>query len=585
MKNPLLKGLRTGLIVAAGVLAAALLVYLRCVPNVETEQSRGIAGYQTLQAVSYREREEPTAPIGMVREYRFRLKEELVYDTSLIFRFSHQNAQVYLDGKQVYSLRASDRLSIVRTAGVNWAMIPLLREDAGREVCVVLTPVYADYRDQEIEFYVGSKLAVYTAQLVKTLPELLLSLINVIIGLLLLCGAIYFSAKGIKNSGVYALAMLAISLGLWNFTQTDFAPFILPSKNVFVYYVSLVMLLLCAVPLTKSVRAAQERADGITEIWCILCGTIITVQLVLQLCGVLDLRQMLKLTHAMIAVSALAVIVGSMLQWRSHRKNGQTEPKMSCVWLLGVGALLDMGLYYLRDGSTGLVFVLLAIACYVLSEGARLLLSFARQRQMLAEKEIQLTLSRTTTMMSQIRSHFVFNILNAISGMCKYDPEKADETVVRFARYLRNNIDIMEDDKPVPFATELERLEDYVLLEQVRFGEKIDFCTEIGVDDFRLPPLLLQPAVENAIKHGLIPKEGGGTVVLRTWEDGENIKLRVEDDGVGFDMTQPEKEKSVGLKNIRYRLHHLVHGTLEIESRVGVGTVVTITVPKGEARR
>lgn len=81
-------------------------------------------------------------------------------------------------------------------------------------------------------------------------------------------------------------------------------------------------------------------------------------------------------------------------------------------------------------------------------------------------------------MMSQIRSHFVFNILNAISGMCKCDPQKADDTIVCFARYLRNNIDIMEDDKNIPFTTELRQLEDYIMLEQVRFSDKLEFYTD-----------------------------------------------------------------------------------------------------------
>lgn len=84
--------------------------------------------------------------------------------------------------------------------------------------------------------------------------------------------------------------------------------------------------------------------------------------------------------------------------------------------------------------------------------------------------------SRIVLAMSQIRTHFVFNILNAISGMCEYDPQKADETLVMFAHYLRSNINIMEEDEPEAFTKSLEHLEKYVFLEQVRFGEKIQFA-------------------------------------------------------------------------------------------------------------
>lgn len=188
-------------------------------------------------------------------------------------------------------------------------------------------------------------------------------------------------------------------------------------------------------------------------------------------------------------------------------------------------------------------------------------------------------------MMSQIRSHFVFNILNAISGMCKYDPEKADDTVVRFARYLRNNIDIMQEDKNIPFATDLRQLEDYVALEQVRFGDKIEFYTDAETMDFMIPPLILQPVVENAIKHGISKKTGNGTIILRTRRQGETVVITVEDDGIGFDMAELDKEKSIGLKNIRFRLEHLINGTFDISSEVNKGTVVTITIPKQEEER
>lgn len=186
--------------------------------------------------------------------------------------------------------------------------------------------------------------------------------------------------------------------------------------------------------------------------------------------------------------------------------------------------------------------------------------------------------------MSQIRTHFIFNVLNAISGMCKYDPDKADKTVVRFARFLRSNMDIMEEDKPVPFERALEHVEDYVALEEVRFGGRIEFVTDIEVSRFKLPSLILQPLVENAIRHGLLPKPDGGMIVLRTRTDGKNIMISIEDEGVGFDTEQPAKEKSVALKNIRFRLENMVNGRLDVQSCPGQGTKVTITIPCQEEK-
>ena len=196
---------------------------------------------------------------------------------------------------------------------------------------------------------------------------------------------------------------------------------------------------------------------------------------------------------------------------------------------------------------------------------------------------VELENSRILLAMNQIRTHFIFNILNAISGMCKYDPAKADRTVVLFARFLRTNIDIMQTDTPVTFSTALRHMEDYITLEQVRFGERLNFVTDIEEDYFCLPPLVLQPLVENAIKHGLSNKPEGGTITLRTWVEGNDVCVSIHDDGVGFDMTQPLREGSVGLQNVRFRLQHIMHGTLALDSAPGEGTTATIRIPLEEA--
>lgn len=191
--------------------------------------------------------------------------------------------------------------------------------------------------------------------------------------------------------------------------------------------------------------------------------------------------------------------------------------------------------------------------------------------------------SRIVLSMSQIRAHFVFNVLNAISGMCKYDPEKADETVVTFARYLRTNIDILEEDSLVPFHAALCHLEDYLNLEQIRFGNKIRFETDLEMEDFQLPSLILQPVVENAIKHGLMPKPQGGVVTLRTWEEKGNICISIRDDGVGFDTSVPYRKDAVGLNNVKFRLEQMMGGTMTVESTPGEGTEVTFAIPCKEA--
>lgn len=266
-----------------------------------------------------------------------------------------------------------------------------------------------------------------------------------------------------------------------------------------------------------------------------------------------------------------------------HKRNA-----LSCA-LLALCLLLDIiNIYFelLPDGILTKLCFLALFFYYVLYNLKRIPEGFQASERS-AQLEAELRNTQTALAMSQIRSHFIFNILNAISGMCKYDPEMADETVVRFARYLRTNIDIMQQEKIVTFDTALQHLQDYVALEQIRFGNKIRFRQEIRVDGFLIPSLVLQPVVENAIKHGLTPKAEGGTVFLKSWTDGKSFIISIQDDGIGFDpTTAPKKENGgLGLENVRSRLDQIMKGTMVIDSKPGEGTTVTITIPRKESFR
>ena len=570
---------QTIVLIVMGLLLLVLL-FLSAVTQPEINQTENGGDYRVVAVDSCEKIAKEDAPTGMIHEFRFTL-EEVHHGETLAFFINHHNVEIYLEEECVYQLTAAD--GAIRTPGGVWPMIPLDETDSGKEIRVVLIPLYRDYQDETPAFLLGSALAIYKASFYQALPEMVLSLCVVLAGLFLFCMAVYSSVQHKFVPRLYAQSMLAVFTGLWRFTYGKFAYLLLENHTVFVYYLSVISLMLVALAMLNCVEVGDHKKGSRAIAACSLVycvGNI--VQGLLQLAGILDLRQMLKITHAMLIASATVLIVSNGVVWFRHHRKADKLIDRNYSWLLGIGVIIDLLLYYFAASSVGMLFTLCAILIYSMLEGVQLLIRYSRQKNELEEMNTQLMLSRTTTMMSQIRSHFVFNILNAISGMCKYDPEKADDTVVRFARYLRNNIDIMEHDKNIPFATDLRQLEDYVMLEQVRFGDKLEFYTDVETDQFMIPPLILQPVVENAIKHGISKKQSDGTIILRTRDAGENIVITVEDDGVGFDTQELSKEKSVGLKNIRFRLHHLVNGTLDIASEEGKGTIVTITIPKKE---
>ena len=203
----------------------------------------------------------------------------------------------------------------------------------------------------------------------------------------------------------------------------------------------------------------------------------------------------------------------------------------------------------------------------------------------LAQKELALSESNNSLVLSQIQPHFLYNALTSIYRLCDVKPEAAKEAVSNFSKYLRGNLDSIKQTKMISFADELKHLQAYLSLEKIRYDDYLDIKYDIKTTEFFIPPLTVQPLVENAVNHGISDLPGGGLVTISTEEKRDYYEIRVSDNGVGFDPeTVPEDGRShLGIMNVRSRLNIMCHGTLDIKSAPGDGTVAIIQIPKGGA--
>ena len=206
-----------------------------------------------------------------------------------------------------------------------------------------------------------------------------------------------------------------------------------------------------------------------------------------------------------------------------------------------------------------------------------------RAQEMEAEQKLiraQLQENRIAIMISQIQPHFIYNTLGTIRQLCKEDPEQAARVVQNFSIYLRGNFSELDNTVPIRFAKELEHVRCYTEIEMVRFPD-MTVRYDIQTDEFLLPALTVQPLVENAIKHGLMGLEEGGTVTVSAYETQTEHCVCVADDGIGFDMSAPaDGKKHIGIRNVRERLQAMCGGSLTIESQPGAGTRAVIRIPK-----
>lgn len=199
----------------------------------------------------------------------------------------------------------------------------------------------------------------------------------------------------------------------------------------------------------------------------------------------------------------------------------------------------------------------------------------------LYRRELEFSKNELSLLKQQIRPHFIFNSLHIIKSLIRSNPDKAAECLEDFSDYLRANLDVLKSSELVSFDSELDNIEAYVSLALADESKDVNVVYDIQERYFRLPPLSVEPLVENAIIHGIA---GGGTVTLSTMSDEESYIVEVKDDGVGFDTggtKQEKKRRGIGVENVRARIEKQCNGTVDIESGEG-GTVVTIRIPKNQ---
>ena len=208
----------------------------------------------------------------------------------------------------------------------------------------------------------------------------------------------------------------------------------------------------------------------------------------------------------------------------------------------------------------------------------------ARIEHRLAEQEKLLMAARVEALANQINPHFLFNTLTSISSLIRSRPETARVLIVKLSGLLRRLL--RSQDQFVPLREELEAVDEYLDIEKVRFGPALTVVKQITPAslDVMVPSMILQPLVENSIKHGLGRKVGHGTVTIRTSLIGGHLTIEIIDDGVGLaeDRLETSSARGIGLRNVNERLR-VIYGSefqMKLEHVPGDGTVARIQIPE-----
>jgi two-component system LytT family sensor kinase len=231
-------------------------------------------------------------------------------------------------------------------------------------------------------------------------------------------------------------------------------------------------------------------------------------------------------------------------------------------------------------------WLVLTVIATLMSVAAPLKIWNNTRIEMNLERHQQLLLkARMDALSRQINPHFLFNTLNTVSALIRFDPDNARGVVLKLSNILRRLL--RKHETFVPLREELEFIDDYLDIEVARFGrDNLDIIKQIDEETVEafVPSMLLQPIVENCLKHGLAPKLDGGKIQLRTTNRDGRLHIEIEDNGVGISEEKMPHVyvEGIGLSNVRERLRVLYGADfhLQIESRPGQGTLIKIDIPE-----
>lgn len=503
------------------------------------------------------------------------IPENLPEGMYLMFRSQLQTVEVSVDDIQIY--KYPDRKFFHNVVPSTWNMVRIPQSAVGKEIQIRLNSSYSRFSNKTGEIYYGyyENLMLYIR--CRQTLWLILSLMIGVIGMIIVITSLAFRKYQVFLQQEF-LGIVLIFVSFWmcgeskmpvDYVRQDIQHYI---TMISLNFIPVFIMALCYLRNNHRRKIIDWIFAGVT----FMCSLyFIIVQL-----HIIEFVDTFYLIHFFIFLSVICML-GVIIDKKKQGKAKYINSEIFCVGLLIVAVCMEILLFYMGKSRTIGIYIRIAVLVYAIH---MMIVGYKKMFSSVLEKidlEKKLQLSQVQLMTSQIQPHFIYNTLHSIQALIRCEPEEAYRMVQYFSTYLRAELSLMNEQTVIPFSQELKHIQAYVEIEKIRFGKRLQVNYEILESDFSVPPLSVQPLVENAIKHGVCRKIQGGTVWVRAGKNDIGYQIEIRDDGVGFDVDQLPEEgsDSYGIRNIRFRIEQICRGKLIIESYPGEGSRVVIEIP------
>jgi len=345
-------------------LVLILLLIFHFHPHVDETAFRSDNSFCILTDYEFTTYEDEAAPIGILQEYSLILPDIPTYNGSITFYAVHQEAEVYIDEELVYQLRITDGDHLTKTPGYEWAEVYINEADEGKELRILIYPVYETSLSNQIDIYFGDNNAIRNHLMVENLPVMLIATLAIILGV----AFFIFYIINIKNEeldrSIFMLGVFSVGAGLWKLCDMTAAPLIF-SNSLTLSVIAILSITMMVVPfltfIQKQLHKEQSKAWWSLSIGCSLTACTI---ILLQLCGIADLRETLTVSHVMIALAITFVTISGIREAKHTKFSRKLKLTIVCCLLCIIGVLVDMAVYYYSGSSGSMIYCLLAFIIY-----------------------------------------------------------------------------------------------------------------------------------------------------------------------------------------------------------------------------
>ena len=362
-KQPKLLNLSVILFASVTALFLLFFLYVNHYESIDLYQAREMRSCEPIEAYTLEQIADDAAPAGVRNVYRWTQQIQAKNDTCLTILTVHQSVQVYFGDELVYSMEPSEENRIAGSPGTYWNTIPLYPSDDGKEITVIVTPLFSSVIDYSARFWCGSQFSTLFGQLSREIPQLLIAALCMVLGVFIILVQLYFFFTAhIQAWDMFFLGSFAILLGLWRLTYGYSITILFPDFPMALGYINISALFLVSMPMAMFSGAFAKNNKLLLIVSC--AGSFVSLLvLLLQVLGIMELREMLTVSH-IILVATICVIFAAM--WQQRKREQQKNHGRSPFVLIGIGILLDLISFTLHAASSEVMFTLLAFILYAL---------------------------------------------------------------------------------------------------------------------------------------------------------------------------------------------------------------------------